>query len=791
MNSKELLKTLSIDEKLKLLCGAGDWHTFDCNGKVPSIMMTDGPHGLRKVVKESKNNINNSVPATCFPTASALAASWNPDLAYSMAGAIAKEAKKEQVSIVLGCGTNIKRSPLCGRNFEYFSEDPFLAGSMASSYIKGMQEQGVGTSLKHFAGNSQEKRRQTSNSEIDERALREIYLSAFETAVKEAAPTSVMASYNRVNGEYSCANEHLLKDILYGEWGYEGAVISDWGATMDAVKCYKAGMTLEMPDSKGYHFSKLKEAYEKGEITEAEIDEWAENVLSKLSSLAGRVVNNYKVDYEAQNRLAKEIESECAVLLKNEGVFPIDKRTKIFAIGEMGEHMRFQGGGSSHINPAMHKDALTALKDAGYDIHYSMGYQNNSEEDDSLLTDHAMKMLKAECDDNSVILFFLGLTDRYEGEGYDRTSFDIPKVQRNLLSKIVEKYGDRKIAVISFSGAPMDFSWEKDVNAILHMYLGGQAVGEAVAALVSGAVNPSGKLAETFPLSVLDTPASRYFAMETNDVEYRESIFVGYRYYESFDVPVRYPFGYGLSYTSFEYSDLRIEEAEEGFNAVFKIKNTGRRKGKETAQVYVLPPDSNFIRSKIELKGFYKVELEAGEECEIAVWLGNRAFSVYDVSKNDFSVINGEYTIAVGASVQDLRLKEKVFVEGEEYFRDERKLFPDYFLPQPHGMDIPREQFEALYGKELSSFDTRRPKDFDMTCSFKEVCKASFVGKLIRIGAHLGLSLMNFGKSKEDPAVKMLHMGIDEGALESLISNSGGRFNEKFAGFLLKKAGKR
>lgn len=791
MNIRETLATLTVDEKIRLLGGDGAWHTYGADGKIPTIMMTDGPHGLRKVYEEKHGDIENSIPATCFPTASAVAASWNPEVASKMAKAIAKEAKSEQVAIVLGPGTNIKRSPLCGRNFEYYSEDPFLAGSLATSFIKSMQAEGVGTSLKHFAANSQETRRMSSNSEVDERALREIYLGAFEMAVKEAKPTTLMCSYNRINGEFASHNRHLLTEILRDDWGYEGAVVSDWGATNNPVECFKAGLNLEMPDPNGYHTKVLKKAYKEVRITEDELNKWAEMVLKNFSALSEKVDKEAKADLKAHNDLAREIEDECAVLLKNEGALPVSKGRKLIVIGELAEHMRFQGGGSSHINAAFKKNALDSLKDAGYEVIYARGYKNDTDVAETSLVNEALDIVKNNYKKNeATILFFLGLTESYEGEGYDRADINIPANQTELL-EAVNGLADRSdIAAISFGGAPMDFSWEKNVSAILHMYLGGQAVGEAVADLVSGKANPSGKLAETMPTDIKYTPARRYFAPPHDDVEYRESIFVGYRYYETYNVPVRYPFGYGLSYTTFEYKDLKVPECFEGndVDVSLTVKNTGTVPGAETVQLYIIPEKEDFIRSAIELKGFKKVFLQPGEEKEVTIPLTARSFSVFDTDKGTFSIIGGVYTVAAGASVRDLRLKTQIVVQGEKYFRNEKELFPDYFKAQPEGMEISKTQFEALYGRPLSKFRERKRGDYDITSTLGEVTSKSLFGKIFKLVLNSAVKRMFPGKDENDPGFKMLKTGLEEGNLEGLIANSGGSISKKLCDLLVLNA---
>lgn len=793
MDIEATLKTLTVDEKIRLLAGVGDWHTYDCNGKIPSIMMTDGPHGLRKLETEKVGDIEESKPATCFPTASAMAASWDPMLTEKMAKAIAREAKKEKISIVLGCGINIKRSPLCGRNFEYFSEDPFLTGKLATGYIKGMQSEGIGTSLKHFAVNSQETRRMTSNSEVDERTLREIYLAAFEETVKEANPTTVMASYNRINGEFGARNKHLLLDILKGEWGYKGGVISDWGATTDVISCFRNGLNLEMPDPQGYHTDVIKKAYESGEISDEELDRWVGDVLRTITSLNSNVEENFEVDMKVQNDIARELEDNCAVLLKNGGILPVGKEKKLIVIGELAENMRFQGGGSSHIQPTFNKSAVDSFKDAGYEVTYLKGYRNDRSTEDEKLTREVLKTLKEKYNrEDTVILFFIGLTDAFEGEGYDRKDINLPKNQTDLLDRVAAACDISNIACISFGGAPMDFSFDENADALLHMYLGGQAVGEAVADLISGAVNPSGKLAETMPLVRTDTPAWRYFAPPHDDVEYREGIFVGYRYFETFKVPVKYPFGFGLSYTRFEYSDLSVPEVfEKGkIKVSFKVKNVGMKAGAEVAELYVCPEKENIIRSAIELKGFSKVYLEPGEEKVVEIELNDRSFSVYDIDKEAFSVIAGVYSIAVGASCQNIRLVQNIVVQGNKYFRDEKELFPDYFKPQPHGMDISDEQFESLFGRKLGNDRNRKRGDFTTYCSYADVTAKSFFGHIIRGVISIALKFMFPGKGEDDPAYMMVKMGLEEGNLEGLIATSGGVATPKLVDMLVMNANK-
>ena len=761
---------LTIKEKIRLLNGVGPWETYDCNGKLPSIMMTDGPHGLRKQESKQVMQNNQSKIATCFPTASAIACSFNVDAVKKMAEAIADEALYEQVSIVLGCGVNIKRSPLCGRNFEYFSEDPFLTGTLATAYIKAMQEKGVATSLKHFAANSQETRRQTSNSQIDERALREIYLKAFEMVVKQAKPETIMAAYNRLNGAYCCANKELLTDILRNEWGFEGLVISDWGAAADIVACIKAGLDLEMPDSQGVHSKQLEQALEEGRITQEEIDIPVQRIL-QLVEKQKSLIKNTQIDYDAQHQIAKELATESAVLLKNDNFLPLKKEQELVIIGELAEHMRFQGGGSSHINTRPTKNAIQSLKDLGFNLNYQKGYTTGT-----VLVDHSLEIEALKLAEKGLpILFFGGLTNMSEGEGYDRSTLEIPENQKNLFYKLQRI--NPNIAFISFGGAPFTLPFIDKTKAVLHLYLAGQAVGEAVAELVSGMVNPSGKLAETFPLALEDVPSYSYYGKATDDVEYRESIFVGYRYYDSFHKDVLFPFGFGLSYTTFAYDHLQLDKHHYSggkLQVQMTLKNTGQVTGKEVVQIYVKNPKQNIIRANKELRGFQKVELSPQEEKTLEFTLDEQSFSIYDTEQKKEIMVSGDYEILVGASSQDIRLKAIVEVKGQTISRNEKELFQDYFKRPTSSFHISKEQFAVLYGKPLSTFDQTKKGEFTIYNSLEQLAKHSLFAKLF---LKIALSIvygMNKGKDKKDPEVLMMVYGTKEGMLDSILLNSGG-----------------
>ncbi len=568
---------LSQEDKINLVSGVGMWHTNDCGGKIPSIHLSDGPHGLRAQSEDATRN-NDSIPATCFPTASASACTWDPELIGKMAAGIAQEAIAQNVSVVLGPGINIKRSPLCGRNFEYYSEDPLLAGTLGTAFINAMQALGVGTSLKHFAGNSQETRRMTANSQIDERALREIYLAAFEQCVKQAQPATIMASYNRLNGIHACENRTLLTEILRDEWGFKGAVISDWGACSDLPASILAGTDLEMPQSIPEHKMSLAKALSDKSPDSADMKK-------ALDRAAGRILNLVSA-YGAHNRsketvekavsavksganygTALEVARSSGVLLKNNGILPLSGNKRILVVGHLAEKMRFQGGGSSHITTVPRPNAVECLKKIseeegrGFQIDFRQGYHADSCTVDGKLEQEALDAAK----NADIVLFFGGLTDLAEGEGFDRRTFDLPQNQLAIAEKLAAL--DKPLVFVSFSGSPYSIPFSDRLDAMLHMYLSGEAAGQATADLLCGVTVPCGRLPETWPLDIADTPCAETFAAGSDDVEYQESLYTGYRYYTTFGVPVRFPFGFGLSYTDFAYSDMSCIEAPEKSSA--------------------------------------------------------------------------------------------------------------------------------------------------------------------------------------------------------------------------------
>lgn len=667
MNIKEIISQMTLEEKASLCSGLNFWNTKSIERlNIPSIMMTDGPHGLRKQAASADHlGINESVPSTCFPTASALACSWNRDLLKEMGVALGEECQAEDVSIILGPGVNIKRSPLCGRNFEYYSEDPYLSSELAKNQIQGTQSQGVGTSLKHFAANNQEHRRMTIDTIVDERTLREIYLASFETAIKEGQPWTVMCAYNKVNGEYCCEHPKLLSEILRDEWGYEGFVVSDWGAVNDRDKCLEAGLELQMPADNGVSDALIVEAVKNNKISEEVLDKAVERLLNITFKAVDSKKENATYDKEEHHELARKIARECVVLLKNEEkILPLKKSEKIAIIGELAKNIRYQGGGSSHINPTKLDNTYEEIVNlVGEDkVLYRRGYDLDQDDSVEELVEEA-KNIASEVDK---VILFIGLPERYESEGFDRTHLNIPKNQEELVKEL--KAINENIVVVLSNGSPIEMPFINNVKGLVEGYLTGQATGKAIADILYGEANPCGKLAETFPMKLSHNPSYLNFPGEVNKVEYKEGIFVGYRYYDKKELDVLFPFGYGLSYTNFEYSDLKVDKKEiddtEKLSVSVKVKNTGNVFGKEIVQLYVRDVNSNVIRPEKELKGFEKIALNPGEEKEVNFELNKRSFAYYNTDIKDWHVESGEFEILIGKSSKNIVLKETVTVNS-------------------------------------------------------------------------------------------------------------------------------
>lgn len=655
MDIRKLIGQMTLEEKASLCSGMGFWHTKAIERLgIPSVMLCDGPHGLRKQADAGDHlGLNESVVATCFPTAAGVAASFDRELAHWLGETLGAECQAEDVGIVLGPGANIKRSPLCGRNFEYYSEDPYLSGEMAAAHIRGVQSQNVGASLKHFAVNNQEHRRMSVDAQVDERALREIYLASFEYAVKGGKPWTVMSAYNKVNGTYASENPFLLTQVLREAWGFEGFTMTDWGACADHVKGVAAGMDLEMPSTGSLNDQKLLQAVEGGALDEVVLDQAVERILR----ICYRFLENRKrdPDYEREvhNHVARRIARETIVLLKNEGdLLPIGGQ-KVAFIGQYADAPRYQGTGSSRINTDHVTSALHAVRSVSH-VTYARGFDDASDlTDQELLAEAVQTAAEAE-----IAVLFVGLPDTYESEGFDRAHMRLPENQNELI-RAVAKVNPNTVVVLH-NGAPVEMPWVGDARAILEAYLGGQAVGGATVDLLFGAVSPCAKLAETFPLKLSDTPAYPFFPGDGDVVRYNESIYVGYRYYDLKEREVLFPFGHGLTYTTFEYSNLRLDSdaiAPGGkLEVTVDITNTGKVAAKEIVQLYVHSAHAGVSRPEQELRGFEKVALEAGETKTVRFMLDSRAFAYWETRIHDWYVESGAYQIRVGASSRDIRL---------------------------------------------------------------------------------------------------------------------------------------
>ena len=657
-NTELLLKKLTLEEKCAPLSGA---ETFKTRGMpehgIPQIWLSDGPHGLRKQAGESDHlGLNPSVPATCFPTASAVANSWDAALGEEIGAALGEEAAAQEVSVVLGPGLNMKRNPLCGRSFEYFSEDPYLAGKLAAGYIRGIQSKGVAACPKHFAVNSQETRRMASDSIVDERTLREIYLTGFEIAVKEGHPRSIMSSYNLVNGTYANENKHLLMEILRGEWGFDGAVITDWGGSNDHALGVKNGSTLEMPAPGGDSVRELLAAVESGKISESDIDARLSELLPLVfDTKAALDAAPREFDAAAHHALARRAAEESLVLLKNEGsLLPLAAGAKVAVIGDFAKNPRYQGAGSSMVNSTQVDVLLDKLINSELNvIGYQQGFDRHGKPDAALQKSACELATQAD-----TVVLCMGLDEIAESEGLDRSNLRLAQNQVDLLQAVAAV--NPKIVVVLYSGSVVETPWLDNCQALLYAALGGQAGAGAVADALTGKVNPCGKLAETWPLAYADVPSAADFATRRKTVEYREGLYIGYRYFTTAEKAVRFPFGYGMSYTTFAYSDMAADE--QGVSLT--VTNTGSVAGTEIVQLYVAKKNSELFRPAKELKGFARVTLAPGEKQRITITLDDKAFRFWNVKANRWEIEGGEYELLVGASVEDIRLCEKISVHG-------------------------------------------------------------------------------------------------------------------------------
>lgn len=707
----EVVAEMRLEEKAALLTGASAWTTAGVPRLgVKPLFLSDGPHGVRRVPDVDSLDMVTAIPATCFPTATSLASSWDPDLVRTIAGAIGSEARALGVDVILGPGVNMKRSPLCGRNFEYFSEDPFLAGELAVAYIEGVQERGVGACLKHFAVNNQETRRFTVDARLDERTLREIYLPAFEASVRRAKPWAVMCSYNSVNGQMASENAYLLTHVLRTEWGFDGVVVSDWGAVRDRVRAAAAGLDLEMPGPRAHRVAGVVDAVREGRLPVEVVDAATERLVRLGERVAGRG-DTVSFDAAEHHTLARRAAAEGIVLLKNDGTLPLREGTRVAVIGRGGRVPHYQGTGSSHITPTRLDEPLAELtRQAGALVEYAEGHADGPEERPDLIDEATGIAAVAD-----VAIVFATLPDWKEAEGADRTDIDLP-AQQVALIKAVAAVQPRTVVVLNSGSAVATGAWVDDVAAVLDAWLMGQAGGSAVAEVLFGRVNPSGKLAETFPVRLEDTPSYLRFPGDGDAVHYGEGPFIGYRWYDARDMPVQFPFGHGLSYTSFEYSDLSVSQetgaVRHGLTLSLRVTNTGELAGKEVVQVYVRPRTPRVTRPDRELKGFAKVALEPGETRSVSITLNARAFEHFD-PESGWVCDSGRYELLVGASSRDIRLATTIEVIGHGPSADLGLYSPlGDWLVHPEGRPLALRLLEEL-GAPLARALGSEPDDPD------------------------------------------------------------------------------
>ena len=741
MQIEKVLSALTVDEKAALVAGTDFMFTNPVPRLgIPSLRMSDGPHGLRVQTEGGDNGVTESEPATSFPTAATVASSWEPENSRLIGAAIGKEAHKYGIHVVLGPGANIKRNPLAGRNFEYFSEDPYLAGKMASAEVKGIQSEGVGVSVKHFALNNAENFRFMGNSVADERAIREIYLKVFETIVKEAHPATMMCAYNAINGEYCSQNKWLLTDVLRKEWGFDGLVMTDWGAMHDRVKSLRAGLDLEMPGDTAICRKWILDGVKDGSLQMQVLDEAVKNVLILVEQYVRAHPDD--CDFEANDRLACEIAEDSAVLFKNDGVLPLDEKEKLFVCGDLFEKMRYQGAGSSMINPTK----LTTPKDAfdamGVRYTYARGYaENSTSTNDALLRealDGAKKFQK--------VLVFAGLTDYVESEGCDREDMRLPENQLALIDALIN--AGKQVIVVLFGGSPVELPFAERVSAILNLYLPGQSGGRACANLLFGKANPAGRLAETWPMKYEDVPFGETFGKSENEV-YKESVFVGYRYYTTAKKQVRYPFGYGLSYTSFSWSDMQVQTEGDRFTVSCRVRNTGMRDGAEVVQLYVSAPESKVYKPLRELKSFQKVRLAAGEEKEVSLTVNKDELRYFDVQKRTWVLEGGEYRFELCSDADTVVLEQTVTLDGERNAPYPENVLKVYQSANLEGLTD--EVFEKMSGQHIPPLPPRTP--ITLESRFSNLEKAGFMGKILH-SAVLSVATKQMKEAKKLPEGK-------------------------------------
>ncbi len=776
---KDIVSKLSLDEKIALLSGADFWHTVAIDHlSIPSIMMADGPHGLRKQKEDADHmGINQSYPATCFPTLATLACSWDRNLLAAVGEAIANECKDQGISIILGPGINIKRSPLGGRNFEYFSEDPYLTGQLASAMVKSIEQQGIKTCLKHYAVNNQETNRMISDSIVDDRTLYEIYLSAFETVIKNAHPSSVMSAYNKLNGTYCSENSWLLNELLRQQWGFSGVVISDWGACNDVSESINAGLNLIMPKFPKAFAKSLKKSIRSGKVPSHTLDERVAGVLNIVLSSQSYDI---KANYKAHHQLARKAASSSFVLLKNDyNILPIKQTETWLVIGEMAKFPRYQGSGSSLINPTMLPSFLDVCNQHDADYHYLPGYRLSQALSEQKTIDEVTNIINQ----YKHIIVMVGLPEEFESEGFDRSHLNLPLNQHELISQITEIRQD--VIVVLSSGSAIEMPWVNDVHAILHTYLSGQGGAAALYDILVGSENPSGKLCESYPVQLSDTPTFKTFGLNTQTALYKESIFVGYRYYDTFNIPVLFPFGHGLSYTTFKYHNILTTGDFPNLTITFTITNVGYRDGYETSQLYIKASNQIIYRPLRELKDFEKTYLKAKETKTVKFSTNERSFSIYDAPKNQWIIPNGTYTLQIGSSLREIHLEKIMLINDCDkpsllYTED---VLPYYFDVQ-FISSLSDQQFEKLIKRLLPSETITANDPFTLNSTLTDI-SSTFVGKImLKIAKKMAADSM-----PKEPVSKKIELMIEKGILESplrsLVTFSDDKFPVSYAKLII------
>lgn len=755
MKYKELIEKMTLEEKASLMSGKNFWQSQEIEHLgVNSMFLADGPHGIRKqAVSAEQMGLNAGIPATCFPTAASVANSWNEGLAERVGEYLGEEAVTQKVNVLLGPGINIKRNPLCGRNFEYFSEDPYLAGKMAAGFIRGIQSHGISACVKHFCANNQEERRMAIDTVVDERTLREIYLTAFEIAVKEGKTKGVMTSYNKLNGNYTNENMHLMRDILRNEWEYKGCVITDWGGSNDRISGLLAGNELEMPTTAGDTDEEIIQAIKNGKIKEEVLDECVDRLLDLIFTTDKALQKPHmEFDVEKHHRVAMKVAEESIVLLKNEGnILPIKYGKKVAVIGEFAKEARYQGAGSSIVNPTILDNTLDCFDESGIvSIGYEPGFERYGKKNEKKI-DKACVLAK----EADVVLLYIGLDEYAEVEGLDRKNMMIPENQIELLDALY-KVNPNIVAILS-CGSAVEMPWIDKVKGLLHGYLGGQAGARSILRVLSGDVNPSGKLTETYPIHYEDTPSYSNFPGKEASVEYREGIYIGYRYYDTANVDVLFPFGYGLSYTTFEYSDIHVDKDGVTFN----LTNSGDVAGMEIAQMYVSCKSRTIFRPKKELKGYAKVFINAGQTKTVTIPFDDKTFRYFNVKTNKWEVETAGYEVMIGASSADIRLSGSIFVNGTEApLPYEKDKLPSYYSGKTSNVGV--EEFEILLGRKVpeAKWDKSKPLGYNDTIAQCQYAKGIFgrLGFYIIVFVHWYLKKTGKRNSANIMMMSIYHM---------------------------------